>query len=494
MLQWLRWMWNQLTSMRTALILLFLLALAAIPGSIIPQRPSAPIKVLEYQRAHPTLDKVWEALHMYDVYSSPWFSAIYLLLFISLIGCIVPRIAKYARDLRKPPPKLPQHLHKMPVHAVVETAPDEGILDEAERWLKSHRYRVRRTDEGLSAERGYLREFGNLTFHLSLVGVLLGLAWSNLGGFQGSVVVVEGRGFTNVITQYDDFTAGGWVNTDDLEEFSLTVDSFQAKFETGRVQRGAARVFDAHVTVNEGGQTHEELMTVNTPYHTKGGSQINLLGHGYAAHMTVTDGDGNVAFSGPQVFLPQDGNFSSVGVVKAPDARPKRLAFEAIFLPTAVLDETGPHSVFPDALDPEIWINAWYGDPATETGVPESVYTLNTAGLEPVLGDNDERLRARMKPGSGFTLPDNLGTVQFDGYSRWVKLQISRTPGNPLALASVLIGIGGLTLSLFVKPRRMFVRLRDEDVTVGGLDRSNTATGLEDEVAELAAALDGGKE
>ena len=99
-----------------------------------------------------------------------------------------------------------------------------------------------------------------------------------------------------------------------------------------------------------------------------------------------------------------------------------------------------------------------------------------------------------MKPGSGFTLPDNLGTVQFDGYSRWVKLQISQTPGNPLALASVLIGIGGLTLSLFVKPRRMFVRLRDEDVTVGGLDRSNTATGLEDEVAELAAALDGGKE
>lgn len=493
-MQWIRWGWNQLTSMRTALILLFLLAIAAIPGSIIPQRPNSPIEVLEYQRAHPKLNKVWEALHMYDVYSSPWFSAIYLLLFISLIGCIIPRIVKYARDLRKPPPKLPRHLRKMPEHAVVDNPLEEGVLDAAERWLKQHRYRVLRTDEGVSAERGYLREFGNLLFHVSLVGVLAGVAWSNLGGFRGSVVVVEGRGFTNVITQYDDFTAGAWVNTDDLEEFSLKVDSFRAKFETGRVQRGAARVFDAKVTVSENGQQHKELMTVNSPYITEGGTQVNLLGHGYAAHVTVTDGEGNVAFSGPQVFLPQDGNFSSSGVIKVPDARPKRLAFEGIFLPTAVLNQDGPHSVFPDALDPEIWINAWAGDPVEETGTPESIYTLNTAGLEPVEGDNGERLRARMKPGSGFTLPDNLGTVQFDGYSRWVKLQISQTPGNPLALTSVLIGIVGLTLSLFVKPRRMFVRLGDDEVTVGGLDRSNQATGLEDEISELAEALRDGKE
>lgn len=488
-MEWIRWGWNQLTSMRTALFLLFLLALAAIPGSIVPQQAISPIEVIEYRREHPRLDKVWEVLHMYDVYSSPWFSAIYLLLFVSLIGCILPRIAKYVRDVRKPPPNLPKRLDKLPANAVAATSPSAEALDAAQHWLRAHHYRVLRSEEGVSAERGYLRELGNLIFHLSLVGVLAGVAWSSLAGFRGNVVVVEGRGFTNVITQYDDFTAGAWVDTDNLDEFSLTVDSFNAKFETGRVQRGAARVFDAHVTVTEDGEQHKKLLTVNTPYVTTAGSQVNLLGHGYAVHVTVTDGDGNVAFSGPQVFLPQDGNFSSVGVVKAPDARPKRLAFEGIFLPTAVLDETGPHSVFPDAIDPEIWINAWYGDPANETGVPESIYTLDTKGLQPVLGDDGERLRARMKPGSGFTLPDNLGTVQFDGYSRWVKLQISKTPGNALALASVLVAIAGLTLSLSVKPRRMFVRLRDDGVLVGGLDRSDTAIGLEGEVSELAEAL-----
>ena len=42
----LRWMWRQLTSMRTALILLFLLALAAVPGSVFPQRGVSPLRVL----------------------------------------------------------------------------------------------------------------------------------------------------------------------------------------------------------------------------------------------------------------------------------------------------------------------------------------------------------------------------------------------------------------------------------------------------------------
>lgn len=489
---WLRWGWGQLTSMRTALILLFLLAIAAIPGSIIPQESISPIEVMDYKKQHPDLDRFLEPLGMYNVYSSSWFSAIYLLLFISLIGCILPRIVKYVRDVRKPPPGMPRRVDRMPEHAIV-AEPRDDALDRAEEWLKGKRFRTLRTDEGVSAERGYLREFGNLMFHISLVGVLLALAWSHFAGFMGTVVVVEGRGFSNAITQYDDFNAGAWVDTDQLEPFTVHVDHFDARFETGRVQRGAARVFDAYVEVTQSdGRAQERLLTVNDPVVTDGGTQINLLGHGYAPIVTVKDGNGEVAFSGPQVFLPQDGNFSSVGVVKVPDARPERLAFEGIFLPTAVLDEMGPHSVFPDALDPELWINAWYGPPAKETGVPESIYTLDTEGLEPVLGDNDERMRARMKPGAAFSLPDGLGAVSFDGYARWVKLQMSVTPGNPLALASLGVGIASLWLSLFVKPRRLFVRVQDEAVVVGGLDRSATGLGLEDDVADLAKAV--GKE
>ncbi len=487
----LRWAWRQLTSMRTALVLLFLLALAAVPGSIVPQESISPIEVMTFKRDNPSLDRWLEPLGLYDVYSSPWFSAIYLLLFVSLIGCILPRIALYAKTLRQPVPSLPARPERLPGSLVVPVQDGGAARDRATAWLRSHRYRTVATDEGVSAERGLSREAGNLVFHVSLVAVLVGLAWSNLFGFQGTAVVVEGKSFSNIITQYDEFTAGGLVDTDRLEPFTITVDQFHAEFETGDVQRGAARRFDAEVTISNGGLSEQELIQVNRPLITDGGSQVNVLGHGYAAYISVTDGNGDVAFSGPVVFLPQDGNFSSIGVVKVPDARPERLAFEAFFFPTAVLNDQGPHSVFPDALNPELYLNAWRGEPAEETGIPQSIYVLDPAGLEPVLGDGGEPLRMRFQPGSGMELPDGLGTITFDGWSRWVKLQISQTPGNALTLASLAVGLAGLCVSLVVKPRRLFVRIRDAEAAIGGLDRTDTAIGLEDEVAGLAAAVAG---
>ena len=492
--EFLRWSWGQLTSMRTALALLFLLAIAAIPGSMIPQTSVSPIQVLDFKREHPTLDKIFEPLGMYHVYTSAAFSAVYLLLFVSLIGCILPRIAKYLRGVRKPPPRLPARVDRLPSTDTGPIAvPTDVALDAAEGWLRSKRYRTLRSADGISAERGYLREAGNLVFHISLVAVLLGLAWSNLLGFHGTAVVVEGRGFSNAITQYDDFTSGPMTDTDALEPFSIDVDSFTAEFETGSVQRGAARRFDANVTVNDASGTRKELLTVNEPVLTAGGSQVNLLGHGYAPTFTVRDGKGDVAFSGPVVFLPQDGNFASIGVVKVPDARPQRLAFEAFFYPTAVLGKNGPSSVFPDALNPEVYLNAWHGDPVKETGIPESVYTLNTSGLTQFTGDGGEPLRAALVVGGGMTLPDGLGSITFDGWKRWVKLQVSQTPGNLATLVSIAIGVAGLCVSLFVRPRRLFVRIGDGVATVGGLDRTDAASGLDEEVAHLLVAATQGQ-
>ena len=100
----LRWGWRQLTSMRTALVLLLLLALAAIPGSVIPQRGVDSLKTSTWQSDHPTLTPIYDRLGLFSVYDSPWFSAIYLLLMISLVGCILPRTFHYWRGLRAEPP------------------------------------------------------------------------------------------------------------------------------------------------------------------------------------------------------------------------------------------------------------------------------------------------------------------------------------------------------------------------------------------------------
>ena len=106
----LRLFWVQLTSMRTALLLLLALALVAIPGSLLPQRPIAPIRVSDWKEANPAVADLYEALGLFDVYGSPWFAAVYLLLTVSLIGCIRPRIAVYARAVRQPPARTPKRL------------------------------------------------------------------------------------------------------------------------------------------------------------------------------------------------------------------------------------------------------------------------------------------------------------------------------------------------------------------------------------------------
>lgn len=498
----LRWLWTQLTSMRTALVLLFLVALAAIPGSLIPQRSVTPIRVQDFQRDHPTLNKLYEPLGMYDVYSSPWFSAIYLLLFLSLLGCIIPRIRVYLRAVKTPPPRIPSRLTRLPESRTGQLRPGLAAteaLGKATEVLKRKRFRVAASEgsakqgdwRGLSAERGYLREFGNLLFHLSLVGVLIGVAWNNLYSYKGTAMVVEGRGFSNVITQYDEFRAGPMVNTDELPPFSLKLKRFFAEFEKGPVQRGAARLFRAEVTATSKDKTEDTAIEVNHPL-TIGQDKVHVIGHGYAAHVTIKDGKGNLAFQGPVIFLPQDGNLTSMGVIKAPDARPKQLAFEGLFLPTAVVDQRGPRSTFPDAANPELFLNVWSGPPRQETGRPENVYVLNKAGLSQVTNESGGPVAIRLKPGTGYKLPDGQGSISFDGWSRWAKLQISHAPGLPVAFTSLALGTLGLCLSLFIRPRRLWVRVREDgQVEVAGLDRADSRSGLPEDVEELLATLAG---
>lgn len=484
-----RFVWTQLTSMRTALVLLFALALVAIPGSLVPQRPVNPIKVLDFAAENTELAKWYERLGLFDVYASPWFAAVYLLLLVSLVGCILPRIGVYYRALRKPPPPTPRRLDRLPAHVAGDTSMGSfEVLDAAASHLRAKRFRVRRDEDSVGGERGYLREFGNLVFHLSFVGVLAGVAWSSLWGYKGEVIVVEGQAFSNSLTQYDDLSAGGRFNPTALDPFTLTLDEFVARFEVGPVQRGAAREFTARVTVQEpGGQPRQEVMEVNRPVRV-GGTSVHLIGHGYAPVVTVTDPQGNVAMSGPVVFLPQDGNFTSLGVVKAPDARPERLAFEGYFLPTAIVDDQGPRSVFPDAFDPKLFITGWSGPPQESDGRPESIFSLDKDGLTQ-MSENGSPVSFALSPGQQVELPDG-STFSFDSWQRWTKLQISRTPGLWLTAGSIALAVAGMSLSLFVRPRRVWVRATKfeerQGVAIGGLDRADSRGGLDEEVAELA--------
>jgi cytochrome c biogenesis protein len=138
-----RWAWRQLTSMRTALILLFLLALAAVPGSVIPQEAVDSVRASQWRSQHPTLTPIYDKLGLFSVYDSVWFSAIYILLMVSLVGCIVPRLRVYWRGVRARPPQAPRNFARLPESTSYETDEDpETVVEQARAVLRARRYRT----------------------------------------------------------------------------------------------------------------------------------------------------------------------------------------------------------------------------------------------------------------------------------------------------------------------------------------------------------------
>src|SRR5690242_346715 len=316
--------------MRTALLLLLLLAVAAVPGSVFPQRRINPGRVEEYLADHSGYGPWLDRLGFFDVYSSIWFSAIYLLLFVSLVGCVLPRTRAHLRALRAAPPRTPRRLERLPAHTrVAVDTPSDDVLDALAATLRRRRYRVARHDgTSVSAERGYLAETGNLVFHLALLGLLAAVAVGSLLGYSGQVLVVEGSSFSNALPYYDSFTAGPRVDQGNLTPFSLTLDRMRVRFEdqaTGS-QFGAPREFDADLTVRDepGAAPRTVSIHPNEPLDSRG-VRVFIVGNGYAPVITVRDGNDKVAFSGPVPFLPQGGNYVSVGVVKVPYAAPRQV-------------------------------------------------------------------------------------------------------------------------------------------------------------------------
>ena len=215
---------------------------------------------------------------------------------------------------------------------------------------------------------------------------------------------------------------------------------------------------------------------------TIGMTRIYLQANGYAPVVTVRDSKGDVAFQGPVTFLPQDANLRSIGAIKVPDAIPQ-VGFLGTFLPTYVRDgANGGQSAFPKALNPRLLLSVWSGDLGLDSGIPQSVYRLDTSEMTQI------GLKG-LKPGESFSYEG--GSITFEGYLQWVNLNFVADPGKHLALLGGIVAILGLLASLFTRRRRIWIRLGDQ-VEVAGLAK-NAAPGLEVEMQGFVKMLKGEK-
>ncbi|MFF6807655.1 cytochrome c biogenesis protein ResB [Streptomyces sp. NPDC012616] len=498
---WARWFWRQLTSMRVALLLLLLLALGAIPGSLIPQSGNDETKVADFRRAHESLAVVYDRLGLFHVYSSVWFSAIYLLLFISLVGCIVPRTWQFVGQLRGRPPGAPRTLTRLPAYTTWRTrAEPEQVREAALALLKKRRFRAHASGDAVAAEKGYLREVGNLAFHIALIVMLIAFAWGQLFKSEGNKLLVEGSGgFSNTLISYDDFKSGNLFDTDDLNPFSFSLDKFTGTYETSGPNTGTPRTYQAALTYSVGayGKDAKTLVKVNHPLEIDD-SKVYLTAHGYAPVITVRDGKGKVVFHDAVPLLPLDSNVTSSGVIKVLDgyrnARgvSEQLGISAFFLPTYTPgSETA--STFPSLRNPVLNLTPYHGDLGVDSGIPQSVYQLDKSHMKEFKDSKKAQLRANLKPGETMTLPDGAGTVTYDSTRQWANFQITQQPGSGWALGGAITAIFGLAASLFIQRRRVWVRaVRGADgvtvVEMAGLGRSESAK-VPEELGALATTL-----
>jgi len=492
LLGWARWTWRQLTSMRTALILLLMLAVAAVPGSVYPQRSADPNGVKQFFDNNGQLAEVLDFFQLFDVYTSVWFSAIYILLFVSLIGCVVPRTIVHARALREPLVKTPSNLKRMPAFATARVAAEvnQDLLQRAQQLLKNQGYRVELQGSAVSAERGFLRETGNLVFHLALIGVLIAVGFGGGNSFSGQRVIVEGETFVNNLAGYDSLSPGTFFSEEKLVPFSVSLDKFEVDFDlVNQTNIGMPLDFRAFVTANIAGTGEVKLglIRVNEPLELPG-ANLYLTGNGYAPVLTFKDPNGNVTFSGATPFLPQDSRYTSLGVIKVPDAA-KQFGAIAFFYPTVdELDSGALTSLYPAPVDPMVTMNIYVGDLGLDAGIPKNVYALDTTNMTQVAGGKSGTPGLRLKPGETAELPNELGSVTFDGYKRYASLDISYNPGGIWVLLFALLALAGVALSLLVPRRRVWVKQTATGFEAAALARGDDPA-LEKVVAEIVAEL-----
>jgi cytochrome c biogenesis protein len=511
--------WRALTSMGTALVLLVLLALGAIPGALLPQRNLNAGKVDEYLATHRVIGPWLNRLQAFDVFSSFWFTAIYVLLFVSLVGCLTPRMIEHARSLRATPVAAPRNLARLPRHAdaQVPAGPEEvnRLADTIAKRLGGWRTAIRHTDDAVevSAEKGYLREFGNIVFHFSLLGLLVAVAVGKLFGYEGNVIVIAdgGPGFCSASpAAFDSFRAGNTVDGTSLHPICLRVNAFQAHY----LPSGQATSFAADIDYQDyqvGGDLtanswRHYLLEVNHPLRVDG-DRVYLQGHGYAPTFTVTFPDGQTRTSTVQWRPDNPQTLLSSGVARIDppagsypnpaERRKHEIAIQGLLAPTEQLDGTLLSSRFPALNAPAVAVDIYRGDTGLDSGRPQSLFTLDPRLIEQ--GRLTKEKRVNLRAGQEVRLDQGpaAGTVvRFDGAVPFVNLQVSHDPGQTWVLVFAITMMAGLLVSLLVRRRRVWVRLTPVggeaagtvNVELGGLARTDNS-GWGDEFERLTERL-----
>jgi cytochrome c biogenesis protein len=249
--------WRFFTSIRLTIVLLTLIIVASILGTVIPQQEAANAFA---HRLSPGLTAALYALHLFDIFHSPWFLILVIVFSFNLIVCSLDRFPRSWKLSRKSmSPDHPDVFENLPSHRVVSgnRSLQEAARD-AELLLRKHYRRVRRKDTDdevfISGDKGIVSHFGAYVVHLGVLILLGGVIVGALFGFNAYLEVAEGSASNSVHLK----GKGGIYKLD----FSVRCDRFFHDFYAD----GSPKTYRSDLSfLKDGHVVYEKPVLVNHP-------------------------------------------------------------------------------------------------------------------------------------------------------------------------------------------------------------------------------------
>jgi cytochrome c biogenesis protein len=384
--------WKTLSRMRTAVILLAIVAALSMVATLLPQRAIQPERASGWIQDHALLGPWFDRLGFFAVYESWLLIGAVVLMYVSLGNCVITRgLALYRRWRRK----LPRNAQ-------------------------------------------FIGEAGSLVFHLSFFVLLFGVMFNLAAGFTAFVNVVEGDSVVEARPSYDQIEEGVLFNPSGHRGFEVKVDKFNASYYTD----GRPADFVSHAEVyDQGRKVSEKDIRVNQ-YLSYEDVKFYQANYGWAPVIQVFDPNGRVVFDQPVVFFgdPQLSN----GVMKVPSAGPpgQQLGARMFFVPDLQGDASTPRAGTANPDNPAIAMIMFQGDLHADRVA--NVYDLDVSQMKTLWQGGLHLGQTAQIPG-GYR-------VAFSRLARYTGLQVTYAPGLPIIYASFVLMLGGLLVRLYLRP------------------------------------------
>jgi len=520
-----KFVWNLLTNVKFALVLVGTAAFAGLIGIVLPQVPgpmrgnaAAKSAWLELRRQDfGMFTTPMDRVGLFDVFHTAWFNGLWVVIIIAVTVCTVSRFLPTWRSVHHPTRTVGDGYFERAHHHASFT--QAGGADAVERLLKKRKYSVERTKTAadgtvyLFAERFSWSQYGTFLSHLALLMLLIGALLTRFGGFNETFVIGEGTPAVPVFAQPGP------------NQLFVQMD----KAVRGTDAQGNVVDFHSIVTVRRGNDTVTCKVTVNTPCSAFGYKVHQAAFFNDIAKLKVTDSSGRLIWDDLVDFQSETNAVPTLRVTGPGNA----VLFEGD-LPQMSTDNSGALPIARAVLSvpgqngsaPAVFGAAWrvtngvlrltmsslvtgaaIGQPNLTPGdsVHEGDYTIsylqghaipaitllkfpgaaspNTpVTLQmPTDGDGKTSLFVSGLDAGGFEVAQGQpvissagDTYSYNGQVNASGVSVKRDPGSTFIFVAVIMALIGLAITFYIPRRRLWVRVQGARTSLAGVAERTT--------------------